>query len=68
MNQMGYETHYCFSQDAEEISRAASSADAAISLYATNKNIHYVAFHADSVNEAGETVFQFYNEKPDEPL
>ena len=66
LNQMGYETHYCFSQDAEEISRAASSADAAISLYATNKNIHYVAFHADSVNKAGETVFQFYNEKPED--
>lgn len=64
LNQMGYETHYYFSQDAEEISKAASGADAAISLYATNKNIHYVAFHADSVNEAGETVFQFYNEIP----
>lgn len=64
LNQMGYETHYCFSQDAEEISRAASRADAAISLYATNLNFHYVAFHTDALNENGEPVFQFYNEIP----
>lgn len=63
LNRMGYETHYCFSKDAEEISRAAAGAGAAISLYATNENIHYVAFHADSVKEDGEPVFEFYDEK-----
>ena len=63
LNRMGYETHYCFSKDAEEISRVAAGAGAAISLYATNENIHYVAFHANSVKEDGEPVFEFYDEK-----
>lgn len=63
LNRMGYETHYCFSKDAEEISRAAAGADAAISLYATDEHIHYVAFHADSVREDGAPVFEFYDEK-----
>lgn len=63
LNRMGYETHYCFSKDAEEISRAAAGADAAISLCATNEHIHYVAFHAVSVREDGAPVFEFYDGK-----
>ncbi len=66
LNELGYETQYCFSTDPTEISKAAAEADAAICLYATSQNVHYVAYHADSVNDDGEQIFQFYNEKAEE--
>lgn len=63
LNDMGYETQYCISQDPAVISEVAAGADAAITLYATTKNVHYVAFHPDPVDETTqEQTFTFYNE------
>lgn len=63
LNEMGYETQYCFSQDPAVVSAAAANADAAITLYATTGNVHYVAFHADPVEgSTQEQMFTFYNE------
>lgn len=62
LNELGYETQYVFNQNPEKISQAAGNADAAISLYATTGNIHYVAFQVKSIDSKGNSLFQFYNE------
>lgn len=65
-NEMGYETQYCFSQDPAEVSKAAAQADAAIILYATTGNVHYVAMQPDPIVLSSDTqqpqTFTFYNE------
>lgn len=63
LNEMGYETQYCFNQDPAMVSAAAANADAAITLYATTEEVHYVAFHADPADgSTQEQTFIFYNE------
>lgn len=64
LDKMGYETDYVM-LDSKAIGEAATSSDAAIVLYATTSNVHYVAFQpvADS-DESGtdDPKFKFYNE------
>lgn len=64
LNLMGYETDYVL-MGSEAIGKAAADSDAAIVLYATTANVHYVAFQpventAESDSEAPK--FKFYNE------
>ena len=63
LNNMGYQTQYCFSTDLADVSREAANADAAVMMYATTKNCECVAFHADPAKQAAqERTFTFCNE------
>jgi len=64
LNKMGYETDYVM-LNSKAIGEAAANSDAAIVLYATTSNVHYVAFQPvedPDESNTGAPEFQFYNE------
>lgn len=63
LNQLGYDTEYVL-LDSKKIGEAAAESDAAIVLYATTTNVHYVAFAptGDVDEDSQLPTFYFYNE------
>ena len=67
LNQLGYDTEYVL-LDSKKIGEAAAESDAAIILYATTTNVHYVAFTPtgeQTESEPPQPTFNFYNETGD---
>lgn len=63
LNKLGYETEYVL-LDSEKIREAAAEGDAAVVLYATTGNVHYVAFTptGERDSDTQQPTFNFYNE------
>lgn len=67
LNQLGYDTEYVL-LDSKKIGETAAESDAAIVLYATTTNVHYVAFTPtgeQTESEPPQPTFNFYNETGD---
>lgn len=69
LNEMGYETQYCFEKDIETISNKAADAGAGVMMYTTTEGCGCVAFQANPIEaDTDEQYFTFYSGVGDEGI